>query len=91
MRTRSFAVMFALGTLLATTAGALAASRYVGTYTTLRPGADSTQAITLVLLPDGRAALTTSYPDLARPSGNRTSVIACVLSAPGRSVVYVPT
>jgi len=69
MRTRSFAVMFALGTLLATTAGALAASRYVGTYTTLRPGADSTQAITLVLLPDGRAALTTSYPDLARSVG----------------------
>ena len=69
MRTRFFAATFALLALIATTAGAFAASRHVGTYTTLRPGADSTQAITLVLLPDGRAALTTSYPDLARSVG----------------------
>ena len=69
MRTRLLAAVFALGTLLATMTGAPAASRYVGTYTTLRPGADGTQAISLVLLPDGRAALTTSYPDLARTVG----------------------
>jgi hypothetical protein len=69
MRTRFSAAMFALATLLAATSGAQAASRYAGTYTTLRPGADSTQAITLVLFPDGRAALTTSYPDLARNVG----------------------
>jgi len=69
MRTRFFAVTFALGMVLAVASGADAASRYAGTYTTLRPGADSTQAITLVLFPDGRAALTTSYPDLARSVG----------------------
>ena len=66
---RFFSATFALTALLATTTGADAASRYVGTYTTLRPGADSRQAITLTLLPDGRAALTTSYPDLARNVG----------------------
>ena len=66
---RFFAAMFALTALLVTTAGADAASRFAGTYSTLRPGADSTQAITLVLFPDGRAALTTSYPDLARTVG----------------------
>ena len=69
MRMRFFAAMVTFGTLLATTTGAHAASRYVGTYTTLRPGADSTQAITLTLLANGRAALTTSYPDLARSVG----------------------
>ena len=69
MRTRFFASVFALGTLLATMSDAQAASRYVGTYTTLRPGADGRHAISLVLLPDGRAALTTSYPDLARSVG----------------------
>jgi hypothetical protein len=71
MRTRflAAAVTLVAGALLATTSGACAASRYAGTYTTLRPGADSTQAITLVLFPDGRAALTTSYPDLARSVG----------------------
>jgi hypothetical protein len=69
MRMRFFAAMFAFGTVLATVAGAHAASRYVGTYTTMRPGADSRQAITLELLPNGRAALTTSYPDLARNVG----------------------
>ena len=69
MHTRFFAAVFALGTLLATTTGAHAASRYIGTYTTLRPGADGRQAISLVLLRDGRAALTTSYPDLARAVG----------------------
>jgi len=69
MRMRLVATIFALGILFATTSGADAASRYIGTYTTLRPGADSTQAITLVLFADGRAALTTSYPDLARAVG----------------------
>ena len=69
MRMRLFAATFALAALLATAGAADAASRYVGTYTTMRPGADSTQAITLVLFADGRAALTTSYPDLARRVG----------------------
>ena len=69
MRTRFLAAVFTLGTLLATTNDAGAASRYAGTYTTMRPGADGRQAISLVLFPDGRAALTTSYPDLARTVG----------------------
>jgi hypothetical protein len=69
MRMRFSAAIVALAALLATTAGAHAASRYVGSYTTMRPGADSVQAITLVLFADGRAALTTSYPDLARTVG----------------------
>jgi hypothetical protein len=69
MRMRFSAATFVLAALLATTGSAHAASRYVGTYTTLRPGADSTQAITLVLFADGRAALTTAYPDLARSVG----------------------
>ena len=69
MRMRFLAATFALAALFAMSAAADAASRYAGTYATLRPGADSTQAITLVLFPDGRAALTTSYPDLARSVG----------------------
>ncbi|MDQ6941392.1 MAG: hypothetical protein M3169_02635 [Candidatus Eremiobacteraeota bacterium] len=69
MRMRFFAATFALAALFAMSAGADAASRYVGTYATMRPGADGTQAITLVLFLDGRAALTTSYPDLARSVG----------------------
>ena len=68
-RMRFVALTFMVAALLAAPVGVGAASRYAGTYTTLRPGADSTQAITLVLLPDGRAALTTSYPDLARTVG----------------------
>jgi hypothetical protein len=63
------ATTFAAVALLATTGGVNAASRYAGTYTTMRPGADGAQSISLVLLPDGRAALTTSYPDLARTVG----------------------
>ena len=69
MRPRLLAAMFTFGTLLAAMTGAGAASRYIGTYTTMRPGADGRQAISLVLLPNGRAALTTSYPDLARTVG----------------------
>jgi hypothetical protein len=69
MRMRFLVATLALAALLAAAGSAQAASRYAGTYTTLRPGADSTQAITLVLFPDGRAALTTSYPDLARSVG----------------------
>jgi hypothetical protein len=46
-----------------------AASRYAGTYTTSRPGFDSTQALTLVLQPNGRATLTTRFPDLERRVG----------------------
>jgi hypothetical protein len=60
---------FTVAALLVTMAGAHAASRYVGTYTTMRPGADSTQAISLVLQANGRAALTTTYPDLVRRVG----------------------
>ncbi len=69
MRMRFVAATFAFGIVLATSAGAGAASRYIGTYTTLRPGADSRQAITLVLHPNGRAELITSYPDLVRSAG----------------------
>jgi hypothetical protein len=43
-----------------------AASRFAGTYTTTRPGVDSTQLFTLVLAPNGRATMTTSFPDLER-------------------------
>jgi hypothetical protein len=69
MRMHLAAATFALAAVLAATAGADAASRYAGTYTTMRPGANSTQAITLVLLPNGRAELITSYPDLVRSAG----------------------
>jgi hypothetical protein len=69
MRMRFSAAGLVLAALLATTAGAHAASRYAGTYTTTRPGVDSTQAITLVLAPNGRASLTTRYPDLERSVG----------------------
>ncbi len=74
MRLRFFAAVIAA--LLATTAGAQAASRYAGTYTTTRPGADSTQAITLVLAPNGRASLITRYPDLERKVGPNVLPIA---------------
>jgi hypothetical protein len=66
---RLIAATFALAALLGMPGRADAASRYIGTYTTMRPGADGAQAISLVLLPNGRAALTTSYPDLARSVG----------------------
>ncbi len=59
-----------LAAMLAATSGARAAdSRYAGTYTTTRPGADSTQALTLVLERNGRAMLTTRFPDLERRYG----------------------
>jgi hypothetical protein len=64
MQVRRIAIAFALALVLASTAGARADSRYVGVYTTTRPGAESTQALTLVLDRSGRATLTTSYPDL---------------------------
>ncbi len=66
MRLRSLAAALAVSVLLAAPAGARAASRYGGTYTTTRPGVDGTQALMLVLEPGGRASLTTSYPELAR-------------------------
>ena len=69
MRPCLFVSIFALAALLAATAGANAASRYAGTYTTQRPGADSTQLITLVLRPNGHASLTTRYPDLEHTVG----------------------
>jgi hypothetical protein len=69
MRMRYLAAAFAVVVLLATAAGANAASRYAGTYTTQRPGADSTQLITLELRPNGRATLTTRYPSLERSVG----------------------
>ena len=46
-----------------------AGSRYVGTYATTRPGADSTQALTLVLESNGHATLTTRFPDLEQRVG----------------------
>ncbi|MBV8369981.1 MAG: hypothetical protein JO036_13795 [Candidatus Eremiobacteraeota bacterium] len=54
--------------LLSGPAGA-ATSRYVGTYTMSRPGADSTQALTLVLDRAHRVMLTTRFPDLERRYG----------------------
>ena len=69
MRKRFSAAAIAFAVLLATTTSAHAASRYAGTYTTTRPGADSTQSLVLVLAPDGRASLTTRYPDLERSVG----------------------
>jgi hypothetical protein len=42
---------------------------YAGTYVTTRPGAQSTQELLLVLMPDGRATFTTSYPDLVKRYG----------------------
>jgi len=69
MRLRFSAAAFAFTALLAVIAGADAASRYAGTYVTQRPGADSTQLITLEMQPNGRALLTTRYPDLERSVG----------------------
>jgi hypothetical protein len=69
MRMRFSAAVFAFA-LLAVTAGAGAASRYAGTYITQRPGADSSQLITLELQPNGHASLTTRYPDLERRVGS---------------------
>ncbi|MBV8298475.1 MAG: hypothetical protein JO083_02780 [Candidatus Eremiobacteraeota bacterium] len=55
--------------LLLTAPAGAATSRYVGTYTTSRPGADSTQALTLVLDRANRVMLTTRFPDLERRYG----------------------
>jgi hypothetical protein len=68
MRPRAFLTASLIATLLLT-AFATAASRYAGTYTTSRPGADSTQALTLVLDGKHRATLTTRFPDLERRYG----------------------
>jgi hypothetical protein len=76
MRTRFSAVAVACAVLLATATSAHAASRYAGTYTTTRPGADSTQFLVLVLAPSGRASLTTRYPDLERTVGPSVLPIA---------------
>ncbi|HEV2739221.1 MAG TPA: hypothetical protein VGU66_11630 [Candidatus Elarobacter sp.] len=69
MRLRFSAAAFAFAALLAVMPAAGAASRYAGTYTTQRPGADSTQLLILELQPNGRASLTTRYPDLERSVG----------------------
>lgn len=66
MHLRSLAAVLAVCVVLGAPAAARSASRYAGTYTTTRPGVDSTQALTLVLEPGGRASLTTTYPDLER-------------------------
>jgi hypothetical protein len=58
-----------IATLLLTTFAGAATPRYAGTYTTSRPGADSTQALTLVLDTKHRAMLTTRFPDLERRYG----------------------
>ncbi len=76
MRMRLVAAAFALAALVLASASADAASRFAGTYTTTRPGADSTQAITLVLAPNGRASLITRYPDLERRVGPNVLPIA---------------
>ena len=55
--------------LLLTGFAGAAMSRYAGTYTTSRPGADSTQALTLVLGGAHRAMLTTRFPDLEHRYG----------------------
>jgi hypothetical protein len=69
MRMRILAGTLAFAALLVTAAGANAASRYAGTYTTTRPGANSMQLLVLELRPNGRASLTTRYPDLERNVG----------------------
>lgn len=70
MRMRFSAAAFAFAALLAVMPAADAASHYAGTYTTQRPGADSAQLLTLELQPNGRASLTTRYPDLERSVGS---------------------
>jgi hypothetical protein len=70
MRMRFSAAAFAFALLLAMTGGAHAASRFAGTYTTQRPGADSMQLLTLELQPNGHASLTTRYPNLERSVGS---------------------
>jgi hypothetical protein len=57
--------------VLAAATGVRADSRYAAVYTTTRPGADSTQELTLVLGRNGLATLTTRYPDLERTYGPR--------------------
>jgi hypothetical protein len=64
---RAFALAVAIVLIGATSASA--ASRYAGTYTTTRPGVDSTQSLTLILAANGRASMTTSFPDLEQRGG----------------------
>ena len=59
--------MFAFTLLLGSNAAA--ASGYPGTYLTTRPGAQGTQSIVLVLEPNGRATMTTAFPELVRNYG----------------------
>ena len=63
------ALAVALALIAVANAAQAAVSRYAGTYTTSRPGFDSTQALTLVLQPNGRATLTTRFPDLEKRFG----------------------
>jgi hypothetical protein len=69
MRTLPLLVASLFAVLLAAAATGAPTSRYAGTYTTTRPGADSTQALTLVLDGKHRATLTTRFPDLERLYG----------------------
>jgi len=63
------ALALSLAAVLGAANGARADSRYAGTYTTTRPGAESTQELTLVLDRRGRATLTTRFPDLDQRYG----------------------
>jgi hypothetical protein len=69
MRLRPSVTACLIATLLLSQFAGAATSRYVATYTTLRPGADSTQALALVLDRAHRATLTTRFPDLERRYG----------------------
>ena len=69
MRPRVCLTACLIATLVLTGFATAATSHYAGTYTTSRPGADSTQAITLVLGGAHRATLTTRFPDLERRYG----------------------
>jgi len=72
MRNRFPAVLstiLLLGTLTTPSLAAPARLQYAGTYVTTRPGVDSTQQLVLVLAPNGRATLTTSFPDLVQRYG----------------------
>ena len=69
MRPRACLTASLIAALLLTAFGTAATAHYLGTYTTSRPGADSTQALSLVLGGAHRATLTTRFPDLERRYG----------------------
>ena len=69
MRARACLTTWLIAALLLTAFAGAAAAHYVGTHTTSRPGADSTQALTRVLGGAQRATLTTRFPDLERRYG----------------------